>query len=368
MYTHQIRVLLVGVQYPHWGNCSGYAQFAGRMSSERFSTTLIKIPLGRDLMPAWLPGVGAAVRGIARRRGRLICDANAVFGELRALGRWMKQGFDIVHFLDGEHAALMLPWMERFIHPGGRRTGFIASFHQPPEILSTLITQQAVSRLDRIVTLAPNQNDFFRQHNAQGRVRTILHGIDSEFFSPQASDTPENGSFTLLTVGKWLRDHDAVRKTVEYMADERKYCFHLVSPGCAWENLPPNVRVSSGISDADLRNLYRNSSLLLLPLRDATANNALLEAAACGLPLLTSNIEAVKAYFGPDAAFWVDDHDPHVLAGAIRTLCENRKLRLSLGRAARQRAEALSWERIAPQFESLYEELDFEITGRRRPA
>jgi glycosyltransferase involved in cell wall biosynthesis len=45
-----------------------------------------------------------------------------------------------------------------------------------------------------------------------------------------------------------------------------------------------------------LLSLYNDSRLLFLPLIDATANNSLLEAAACGVPIITSNLPSVKEY------------------------------------------------------------------------
>src|SRR5206468_3316004 len=50
------------------------------------------------------------------------------------------------------------------------------------------------------------------------------------------------------------------------------------------------------ISDTALLNLYNDSRLLFLPLIDATANNSLMEASACGVPIITSDLPAVREY------------------------------------------------------------------------
>jgi glycosyltransferase involved in cell wall biosynthesis len=57
-----------------------------------------------------------------------------------------------------------------------------------------------------------------------------------------------------------------------------------------------NVHTHRGIDDDTLAELYRNADVLLLPLTDSTANNALLEGMASGLPLVATDLPAVRAY------------------------------------------------------------------------
>jgi glycosyltransferase involved in cell wall biosynthesis len=50
--------------------------------------------------------------------------------------------------------------------------------------------------------------------------------------------------------------------------------------------------------------LYNDSRLLFLPLIDATANNSLLEASACGVPVITSDLPAVREYTDDSFAYY----------------------------------------------------------------
>jgi glycosyltransferase involved in cell wall biosynthesis len=117
----------------------------------------------------------------------------------------------------------------------------------------------------------------------------------------------------------------------------------LVGEG-AW----PAVEGLHGIDDAALLELYHNSDLLFLPLLAATANNALLEAMATGLPMLVSDLPACRAYAGESAWYFPADEDIGSLAERLDTITpESDRLR-ELGFSARVRAEqTLSWEKIS---------------------
>lgn len=50
------------------------------------------------------------------------------------------------------------------------------------------------------------------------------------------------------------------------------------------------------MSEEDLLVAYRQADLLALPLKDCTANNSILEAMACGLSVVTTDIGGIRDY------------------------------------------------------------------------
>ena len=71
--------------------------------------------------------------------------------------------------------------------------------------------------------------------------------------------------------------------------------FTVVTSGRVTVAPLPNVRVLSGLSDLALAETFRQADVLFLPLQDATANNARLEGLASGLPVVTTDLPAVRA-------------------------------------------------------------------------
>jgi glycosyltransferase involved in cell wall biosynthesis len=103
--------------------------------------------------------------------------------------------------------------------------------------------------------------------------------------------------------------------------------------------------------DRELVQLYQNADLLLFPSQTDTLGQVVMEAQACGLPVLVSEEggprEIVddelsgRVLSGSDAAAWV---------AAIDELLDDQALRLRMSRTAAQRATRFSMERCFQQF------------------
>ncbi len=103
----------------------------------------------------------------------------------------------------------------------------------------------------------------------------------------------------------------------------------------------------------------QQADVFVLPSRAEGISNALLEAMACGVPVVVSNIPGnvdVVEHERNGLLFTVDD--PSSLAKAVASLLNQPELRYQLGTAARQTAEtqySLSW--VADHYAGLYQDL-----------
>ena len=116
----------------------------------------------------------------------------------------------------------------------------------------------------------------------------------------------------------------------------------------------PNVELYSGIDDDALRQLYRDSHIGLLPLQDSTANNALLEMMACGLPIVVTRVGSVEDYITDDCCSICPDNRPEGIIRLLRELEQAPEERQRLGMAARQRGLEFSWPRTADRMAEVY--------------
>jgi glycosyltransferase involved in cell wall biosynthesis len=106
----------------------------------------------------------------------------------------------------------------------------------------------------------------------------------------------------------------------------------------------------------DIRLLYSYAHLFIYPSLYEGFGMPVLEAMACGVPVVTSRSTALGEVAG-DAAVLVDPEDPSALAAGIMRLSEDDALRATLRQRGFERIKQFTWRQAAAQTLSLYREL-----------
>jgi len=150
---------------------------------------------------------------------------------------------------------------------------------------------------------------------------------------------------TLLLVGRWGWRTDEIRRELE-TSPVRDRIDHLDYIGR--EALPT---------------LYRRADALLFPSWLEGFGLPLLEAMACGTPVVTSGRSAMPEVAGP-AAVYVDPESAHGIASAVSSLLEDADHRERLARLGRERARRFSWDdAAAATAQVLRQAAGLEVTG-----
>jgi glycosyltransferase involved in cell wall biosynthesis len=349
--SRPIRIRFEHTRFPHFGNHSGYPQFTRFLDSRRYVASLHGASDDGSECGRWLYPFKPVLQRLIARGGMpwyKLSDFNA---ELEAFLACLRGRADIVHFLDGEHSGQYLPRMLRAARLSSVRV--IASFHQPPGILNDLVDPRLLRQFDRIVLMSPSQIPYFAQHVAADRLRVILHGVDTDFFRPRAAPTAV-ARLRCITVGHWLRDWDVFKAVAASLPD---VSFDVVTGQKTLLEERANVRLFRTVEDDRLAELYRQADILFLPLIDSTANNALLEGLASGLPIVSSDLVSVRAYVPEPAAILVARNSVEGFIAALKQLRSDAELRARMALAARARAMELAWPKLVGEYERLYEEV-----------
>lgn len=115
------------------------------------------------------------------------------------------------------------------------------------------------------------------------------------------------------------------------------------------------IRWRGEIPHNRLRDFYRQGAVAVFSSRHEAQCLAILEAAACGLPVVGTRV-GVLPELTPEAAIGVPTGDPAALAETVAELLDDPARRLALGKAGRARIEAeFSVECSATEFRVLYE-------------
>jgi glycosyltransferase involved in cell wall biosynthesis len=343
-----IRVRFEHTRYPHWGGHSGYVLFANQLDPGRFRVRVHTSSDSNTDLPPWLKPAKPWLKRVVGHSGMSWYKLSDLHAEIVAMAAGTAGRFDIVHFLDGEHSGRFSPRFLRY----RSRVKSVATFHQPPELIKDLLHIDALRWLDQIVLVSPSQLPFFRQHVEEERLSVILHGVDTHFFRP--TEHPNAGDrVRCITVGHWLRDWQIFDTVARAMPDIQ---FDVVAGRKQVAATSPNVHIHRSVDDFELADLYRRADILFLPLLQSTANNALLEGLASGLAVVSTDLEAVRAYV-PNAEALLLESRADNFVQAIRALQQNPSLRQEMSRKARLRAEELAWPRLARCYEVLYSRL-----------
>lgn len=350
-----INIYMIRTRYPHWGAYSGINQFLKYIDENIYRVDVRLVSDSDDDFPIQNRMIRDWLRDAVQKRGMEWYKLSDLVAEIKGLRQCWCKRIDIIHYLDGEHSAQFLPRLPKQLRKV--RTKMVATYHQPPEVLDSLIDKDVVARLDCITVVSPEQESYFRELVAPDKIRLVLHGIDVDYFRPSNMPKKEEGKLKCITVGYYLRDFKAVREVAKRLSNHQDIEFHIVSSQATELEDLPNVTVYSGIDDARLLRLYQHSDVLFLPLLRSTANNSLLEGIACGLPVVSTSLPSVRAYLPGKEAILIKDNNPRQLADAILRLVHNPGIRKNMGQEARKRAEELAWRNIAPQYEAVYSKL-----------
>jgi glycosyltransferase involved in cell wall biosynthesis len=98
--------------------------------------------------------------------------------------------------------------------------------------------------------------------------------------------------------------------------------------------------------------LYREASALVFPSLYEGFGIPLLEAMACGLPVIASNTSSMPEVCG-NAALYIDPLDKNSLKAAIEKITTDTNLRLELREKGLIRVKQFSWEQTAREYKTL---------------
>jgi glycosyltransferase involved in cell wall biosynthesis len=298
------RVAFITHRFEHHSDHSGYDRLLDFVPGERLD------PGPSMRVAKWIPD--RVFAWIRRASGMDLYHRPRVLHEIRAM----------VPFLFGAKRLFCFLYADNGYRYLGRLPNFhdhriVAVYHRPPSELSRLIRNPEFLRdLDRVIILGESQRAFFEHHVDPSRITFVPHGIDTDYFRPDDGIPRQK---RCLFVGHFLRDFEALREAVPRLValDPTVRVTVVARPRFAdrFAGLP-KTEVRMDVSEAELRDLYRRSAVLLLPLRDAVANNTILEALACGLPVVTTDVGAVRDYLNADAGSAVPAGRPELLAEA----------------------------------------------------
>jgi glycosyltransferase involved in cell wall biosynthesis len=91
--------------------------------------------------------------------------------------------------------------------------------------------------------------------------------------------------------------------------------------------------------------------------KQATANNSVMEAMSCGVPVVATDIGGIREYTGPHPAILCPQWDPESIAAGILRIFRDRAEAARMRKAARERAVEFDYRVMARNLSRAYEQV-----------
>jgi glycosyltransferase involved in cell wall biosynthesis len=120
--------------------------------------------------------------------------------------------------------------------------------------------------------------------------------------------------------------------------------------------LENKVRFLGRVTELELITLYSMADVFVFPSFFEGFGVPLVEAMACGAPVITSNTSSLPEVAG-DAAILIDPHNTVQIARAMLQVLESDQLRDELQKKGYARAQYFTWPKSASKMLSVYQRL-----------
>jgi phosphatidyl-myo-inositol alpha-mannosyltransferase len=280
-----------------------------------------------------------------------------------------EEKFDVLHLHEPFTPMLC---MSALIQSSAVNIGTFHAYHSKSRAYKTLkpLFYKLKTRLDGKIVVSDPLYSFLNRY-APDDYQVIPNGIDTERFSSEGKTRPEfeDGKLNILFVGR-LEKRKGLGHLIDACALVKKefdnFRLIVVGPGRRLrhkyinqiEELKlDNVVFTNFVPFNELPEYYRTADIYCSP---ATGGESfgivLLEAMACGKPVVASNIEGYASVLRDTIdGLLSPPGDAQSLAQTLLKLLDDAALRKKMGDRGKENAQNYSWPKVARRVLNLYE-------------
>lgn len=243
------------------------------------------------------------------------------------------------------------------------------------------ITRRSTIRADKIITVSENaKREIIEYYKIKAsKIAVVYHGLGAHFrnyiedreLTKKTVESHGLKSDYLLYVGAIVphKNVDILVSAISVLKDRYSIQCQLVIAGS--DHAGYSLRLKSianklGVIDQitflghipykELPALYNGARVFVMTSLCESFGLPILEAMACGCPVVCSNASSLPEIAG-DSALLVDPKNPVEVADAIKSLLENEELRHRMITLGRNRTNEFSWDKAAIKTLSVFEQL-----------
>ena len=222
--------------------------------------------------------------------------------------------------------------------------------------MENIISKLGIPR-ERMAMIYNGYNNWFKPIEDTSHVTQKYIADEGYFFFLGNTDPKKNTERTLVAYSKYLQQSDVKRKLL--MADlDAEYLNGIIQRNHI-ENIKEHILIPGYIVNSDLPYIYNGAFAFLYTSLRESFGIPLLEAMACGTPVITSNTSSMPEIAGHNAIL-VNPESSDEIAEMMLQLESDEDLYRKQKALGLERAKLFSWRKTAEQLLRLYQKVDRE--------
>lgn len=238
--------------------------------------------------------------------------------------------------------------------------------------IAKLVLSNAVKKAKKIIVVSKSTlYDFYYYFPEYKREAEVIYNGVSEKFKI-LGDREKKDFLNKSKFGRYIlfignnKPHKNISGLINSFAsiknEFKDFKLVIISSGFDLESFPAEDRIKEDIivvdetSDDELVYYYNCAFMFILPSFYEGFGLPVIEAMACGCPVITSNVSSLPEV-GGDAALYINPYDTGSFTHGIRKLIGSSNLRNNLIEKGTKRARLFSWENTARKYLEVFENI-----------
>ncbi|GKX67815.1 glycosyltransferase family 4 protein [Inconstantimicrobium mannanitabidum] len=177
--------------------------------------------------------------------------------------------------------------------------------------------------------------------------------IDAPYILAVGNLQPRKNLVTLINSYVKIKSSDINFKHKLVIVGKKAWKYDAIFSTLNSHNLSDDIILTDYVSEEDLVRLYNGADVFIYPSIFEGFGLPVIEAMACGTPVITSNTTSLPEVVD-DAAILIDPYNQEEIVSKIEALCMDNQLKNELRGKGLKRAKLFSWETTAKKVMDVY--------------
>lgn len=292
---------------------------------------------------------------------------------IRTLYHGQDPAYDLCHAWSGLPAgalALLLKWKRSLPYLVGLRGSDVPGYDVRYTWLYPLLSLPLHTIWGQAASITANSYELRQlalKFKPRADIEVIPNGIDlQKFQAADLANRPDDAPVKILCVARLVERKgigDLIDAVPLMLKKTQNFRLVLVGRGDKEAEMRAKVEASGyaeyvefmgAVEHTVMPDVYASADVFVLPSLNEGMSNAILEAMAAGLPIVTTYTGGTAELLRGNGTV-IPKHSPDAIGKALTELVQDRQLRVTLGARSRQVSETLVWDKVVDDYVDLYE-------------